>query len=504
MKVIDLFDDEAVAVADEREQNGARITSREGRKAAKKLSNENPQLGWDVITNSVQAYCSMNPAVRDIPTIVRRCEEQLKAPKPPAGNASAGKASNANANVIDYTDYNEDEVVMHVVDSQDEECVVSTTTPLLEVLRLFPNARRDYVTQLLQNNANSVEMVVQSMLDKGYEKEAAASSNSSAPAAPTVDYASSSWETSAAYRKDALSELQRNFPFLAPASLALYFKREKHHFYHALTGIEKVVKIPALHFTQCRVQNIVATLNSGTTNTAAPATTTNNTSTTNTSAKASSISAKAGPGPVTIDLMDSQPPVEVEFEEVSGLLRSSSRSSQQGTSTLRKRAASIQAADLLRSPGSSKKSRRTASPPKCLNKDQLYELRQRCDKDATGLVLKSSVVCTYTAVEDNISYIMQPLDSVLASEMEYIRTLRVKEMLQADQLAAERLNEELATSEGSLMECGCCYGEYAFEALVQCSEGHLFCKMCLQRYCEQTVFGECPVCCVYFILSAVL
>ena len=61
-----------------------------------------------------------------------------------------------------------------------------------------------------------------------------------------------------------------------------------------------------------------------------------------------------------------------------------------------------------------------------------------------------------------------------------------------DQQAAEALNEQIATEDGSLMECGCCYGEYAFEALVQCSEGHLFCKQCLQRYCEQTVFGEYP------------
>lgn len=68
---------------------------------------------------------------------------------------------------------------------------------------------------------------------------------------------------------------------------------------------------------------------------------------------------------------------------------------------------------------------------------------------------------------------------------------RLKELLLQDYQAAELLNEQIATDEGSLMECGCCYGEYAFEALVQCSEGHLFCKLCLQRYCEQTVFGEC-------------
>ena len=56
--------------------------------------------------------------------------------------------------------------------------------------------------------------------------------------------------------------------------------------------------------------------------------------------------------------------------------------------------------------------------------------------------------------------------------------------------AAEKLNEEIATEEGTLVECGCCFGEYPFDNFVQCSEGHLFCKDCLKRYVENTVFGD--------------
>ena len=40
------------------------------------------------------------------------------------------------------------------------------------------------------------------------------------------------------------------------------------------------------------------------------------------------------------------------------------------------------------------------------------------------------------------------------------------------------------------MECECCWGKYAFESLVQCSEGHLFCKNCIQKYTEESVFGN--------------
>jgi TRIAD3 protein (E3 ubiquitin-protein ligase RNF216) len=56
--------------------------------------------------------------------------------------------------------------------------------------------------------------------------------------------------------------------------------------------------------------------------------------------------------------------------------------------------------------------------------------------------------------------------------------------------AAEKLNEAIATEEGSMIECTCCYCEYPFDSFVQCSEGHLLCKHCLKSYVENTVFGN--------------
>lgn len=41
--------------------------------------------------------------------------------------------------------------------------------------------------------------------------------------------------------------------------------------------------------------------------------------------------------------------------------------------------------------------------------------------------------------------------------------------------------------EGTGIECGCCFAEYAFEEMVQCPEAHLFCKDCAKRNAESAL-----------------
>ena len=83
-----------------------------------------------------------------------------------------------------------------------------------------------------------------------------------------------------------------------------------------------------------------------------------------------------------------------------------------------------------------------------------------------------------------------PKDPILVQELQWIKTLDRNEQFENDRELAEQINEQMAAEDGTLLECGCCFSEYAFESIVQCSEGHLFCKNCLKQYVETTVFAD--------------
>jgi len=84
----------------------------------------------------------------------------------------------------------------------------------------------------------------------------------------------------------------------------------------------------------------------------------------------------------------------------------------------------------------------------------------------------------------------QAMDPVLEEEIAWLRSKRAKESEERDREMAMQLNDSLAEETGNQAECGCCCGDYAFDNLVQCSEGHLFCRTCVRKYVEETVFGN--------------
>ncbi|XP_071482028.1 E3 ubiquitin-protein ligase RNF216-like [Diadema antillarum] len=78
----------------------------------------------------------------------------------------------------------------------------------------------------------------------------------------------------------------------------------------------------------------------------------------------------------------------------------------------------------------------------------------------------------------------------LQKEVDFIKKLMKNEDEKSDYQVALRLNEDQYEKEGQMIECGCCYMEVTFENMVQCLEGHLFCRTCLQSYTKEAVFGQ--------------
>eukprot|EP00850_Spirogloea_muscicola_P022940 SM000319S12268 [mRNA] locus=s319:23954:27710:+ [translate_table: standard] len=75
------------------------------------------------------------------------------------------------------------------------------------------------------------------------------------------------------------------------------------------------------------------------------------------------------------------------------------------------------------------------------------------------------------------------------AEWSALQRLYVKDQELRDMQLAKRYNDEQYEKESQHIECGCCCGEFSFEDMVQCADGHLFCFSCLRRRIEESTFG---------------
>ena len=81
-------------------------------------------------------------------------------------------------------------------------------------------------------------------------------------------------------------------------------------------------------------------------------------------------------------------------------------------------------------------------------------------------------------------------DKELQKEIDFVRNYELSKSEERDRMLAVSLNNEQYEEEGQKIECGCCYGDAAFEDMVQCLEGHLFCASCLMNYAKEATFGQ--------------
>ncbi|WVW79864.1 hypothetical protein I302_101834 [Kwoniella bestiolae CBS 10118] len=74
-------------------------------------------------------------------------------------------------------------------------------------------------------------------------------------------------------------------------------------------------------------------------------------------------------------------------------------------------------------------------------------------------------------------------------EMKWLKKTLAKEQHDKDASEAKRIADEEALAGGAGIECGCCFTDTLMAEMVQCAEGHLFCRECASTHAE-TKLGE--------------
>ncbi|WWD08748.1 hypothetical protein V865_006861 [Kwoniella europaea PYCC6329] len=74
-------------------------------------------------------------------------------------------------------------------------------------------------------------------------------------------------------------------------------------------------------------------------------------------------------------------------------------------------------------------------------------------------------------------------------EVKWLRRTLATEQSERDAAEARRVAEEEALAGGAGIECGCCFCDTLPRDMIQCTEGHLFCRECASKHAE-TKLGE--------------
>lgn len=105
--------------------------------------------------------------------------------------------------------------------------------------------------------------------------------------------------------------------------------------------------------------------------------------------------------------------------------------------------------------------------------------------------IKTSAVWTSLLPFTKRSWMEFKLDHPgLLREIEEMERGKLDEIAQGDGEIACRLNQEEYRKENQLITCKCCFGDYVFEEMGQCREGHLFCTACLSQTVKIGLFDS--------------
>lgn len=90
-------------------------------------------------------------------------------------------------------------------------------------------------------------------------------------------------------------------------------------------------------------------------------------------------------------------------------------------------------------------------------------------------------------------------DPLVSVQLDEIFRESEKERIQKEKVREERKLIRRATKDGSLFECECCICEYPIDWMLQCPEGHLICKMRVEKQIETTISeGKSNIKCLKF------
>ena len=103
---------------------------------------------------------------------------------------------------------------------------------------------------------------------------------------------------------------------------------------------------------------------------------------------------------------------------------------------------------------------------------------------------KKFIIHRLLASKRGLTKITDKVCNELQLEIDFVKKQAMLNEEKKNAIYASYINKQQYLDEGELIECGCCFGEFPFEEIVQCSDGHLFCKECLHGYAKEIIFGS--------------